>query len=319
MSSEADQHVKVFYLAGFGRSGTTIMANILGQAEGLVSVGELYMMWETALVRPNACGCRSLVPDCPFWTEVFEHAFGGFDAIDPRRMNHTLRRYVRTRHYPFRARPARTKNEPPDLQFLRSNLGRLYRSIANVSGSKVIVDASKRPMYGRLLAQVPGIELYVLHMVRDPRAVAYSWARRRVQPVTGRPAVRMGPIKSSLLWSGLNLIAEKTLGSAENGSPYLLLKYEDFASQPKAAYRAALELVDEPVDSNPFISENRFSLSVSHTMAGNTSRFTQGLVDVVPDREWETRMSAWRKLLVGALTWPLMVRYKYPIVPDTAR
>ena len=316
VSSQGDQHVKVLYLAGFGRSGTTILANILGQAAGLVSVGELYMMWETALERPNACGCRNIIPDCPFWNEVFGHAFGGVGALDPQQMNRILRRYVRTRHYPIRAASISQKSEPADLQLLRNHLSRLYRSIVEVSGSRVIVDTSKRPMYGRLLAQITGIELYVLHMVRDPRAVAYSWARKKPRPVTGRAAVRMGLIKSSLLWSGLNLVTEYALGRVEDGNRYLLLKYEDFASRPKSAYRAILELLEEPLKNDPFVSENRVRLATSHTMAGNSSRFADGLVDVDLDKEWETSMSVGRKVLVGALTWPLMERYHYPIFRD---
>ena len=278
VSSKVNRNVKVLYLAGFGRSGTTIMANILGQAEGLVSVGELYMMWEAALERPHACGCKDLVPDCDFWNEIFSHGFGGIGALDPQRMNHILMTHVRTRHYPIRAATISQKSKPTDLQLLRNDLSRLYRSIAKVSGSNVIVDSSKRPMYGRLLASIPGIHVYVLHMVRDPRAVAFSWARKNVHPVTGRAAVRMGLIKSSLLWSGLNLVTEYALGSVEDGNRYLLIKYEDFASRPKSAYRAILELVEEPLQNDPFVSKNRVSLTPSHTMAGNSSRFADGLV-----------------------------------------
>ena len=311
MSNQNNQSLKVLYVAGFGRSGTTVAANILGEAEGLVSVGELYMMWETALLRPNACGCGKMVPDCPFWNEVFEHAFGAKGAIDPKEVNRTLQTHVRTRHY-LRARlPTQQQREPVELRRLHKILSKLYRSIAEVSGCNVIVDSSKRPMYGHLLSQIPGIQLYTLHMVRDPRAVAHSWARHKTSPATGRPSTRMGLVKSSVLWSGLNPITENALG---NENRYIRLRYEDFAAKPRSAYRSALTLIREPIVTDPFVSENRVNIGISHTMAGNTSRFARGPVDIVADNEWETNMSAGRKALVVLLTLPLLARYDYRIL-----
>jgi hypothetical protein len=91
------------------------------------------------------------------------------------------------------------------------------------------------------------------------------------------------------------------------------LRYENFAARPHAAFRAALKLLDEPIVTDPFVSKSRVNLGVSHTMAGNTSRFARGQVDVVKDNEWTANMSTYRKTLVTLLTWPLLERYNYPI------
>ena len=59
------------------------------------------------------------------------------------------------------------------------NTGRLYTAIADTTGCDVIVDSSKWPQYGLLLSETLPFDVYVLHLVRDPRAVAYSWQRRQ--------------------------------------------------------------------------------------------------------------------------------------------
>lgn len=41
--------VKVLYIAGWGRSGSTILDNVLGQVEGFFSGGELSYLWERGL------------------------------------------------------------------------------------------------------------------------------------------------------------------------------------------------------------------------------------------------------------------------------
>src|SRR3712207_8630396 len=48
----------------------------------------------------------------------------------------------------------------------------LFRSA--VSGKPVIVDSSKSPARALALGMVPGIDLYVVHLVRDGRGVATS-------------------------------------------------------------------------------------------------------------------------------------------------
>src|SRR4029077_18987486 len=60
--------------------------------------------------------------------------------------------------------------------------GRLYRAIAAATGARVIVDTSKRTGDAALLRCLPGVGPRVLHVVRDPRAVAYSWSHRSGSP-----------------------------------------------------------------------------------------------------------------------------------------
>jgi hypothetical protein len=59
------------------------------------------------------------------------------------------------------------------LQDYLVGLEKLYQGIRAYTGSKVIIDSSKSLLYGYLLGMLPTIDLYVLHIVRDPRGVAY--------------------------------------------------------------------------------------------------------------------------------------------------
>ena len=54
---------------------------------------------------------------------------------------------------------------------------RLYAAAAAITGS-VVVDLSKRRSTLRLLRCSTRLDVRVVHLVRDSRAVAYSWTRR---------------------------------------------------------------------------------------------------------------------------------------------
>src|SRR5437870_2816755 len=73
------------------------------------------------------------------------------------------------------------------------------------------VDGSKRPQDAAVLAGTEGIDHYVLHMVRDPGAVAFSWGRRdKTIRVAGgeRPMGTRGLLSSLITWT------ENSLGAA---------------------------------------------------------------------------------------------------------
>ena len=43
----------------------------------------------------------------------------------------------------------------------------------------IMIDSSKWPTYGFLLSTIESFDMYVLHLVRDPRACAFSWQRKK--------------------------------------------------------------------------------------------------------------------------------------------
>ena len=66
----------------------------------------------------------------------------------------------------------------------------LVKPAAVVEDDLVVVDASKGPAFGLALAGAPGIDLRMLNVVRDPRAVAWSWKREVERPHAARPECR---------------------------------------------------------------------------------------------------------------------------------
>ena len=58
----------VLYIAGTGRSGSTLLASILGEVEGVFAAGEVRYLWQRGLAERRLCGCGVPVRDCPVWT-----------------------------------------------------------------------------------------------------------------------------------------------------------------------------------------------------------------------------------------------------------
>ena len=305
--------VKVLYVAGLGRSGSTILANTLGQVEGFFSGGELNFIWKHALIENRLCGCGRIARECPFWGPVFDGEFGGQSEDLAREMMRLQYSGARTRHIPLMLTEGGRAKIRARLGKFLGNTGRLYGAIRSVSGSRVIVDTSKEPAYGYALGMVPGIDLRVLHLVRDPRAAAYSWAKKKAQPDSADREFmhRKTPTQSAVLWGAWNAAIEALWRTTPE--KYLRLRYEDLIADPRVSFGAILRLVGEEGAELPLVGEREVKLGISHTVSGNPNRFDTGAVELKQDRAWTEKMSPRDQKLVTALTAPLLARYRYPL------
>src|SRR5690606_32109791 len=301
---------KVLYIAGWGRSGTTVVDNILNEYPGVFATGELRYLFVRGLAGRGRCGCGERVANCPLWNEVLAVAFGT-NRPDAHRLQAVQDRAARVRHT-VRLRYGRW----PEAAYEYARLmGRLYRAIGKVTGASLIVDSSKQPPDAAILARAsevdPGSELetYLVHMVRDPRAVAYSWSRPTMRRhSTGRSSLNW------LAWNGLTeLVAPQYRGR------FRRLRYEDLVANPRAEVEALLDLAGVPVAEGPFRGPATVQLGTNHTVSGNPRRFRKGEVEIRADDEWRAAQGFRARATVTAITLPLLPRYRYPLWPRADR
>ncbi len=310
-----DGAVRVVYIGGWGRSGSTLLDLILGQAQGLFSAGEVREIWQSGLVENRPCGCERPFRDCPFWQAVGEAGFGGWDRIPLREI---LRlRYSLDRPWSFPALPLGRLVNPIGvrIQAYTGILQRLYTAIAEVSGARVIVDSSNLPSHAFLLRAMPDIDLRVIHLVRDSRAVAFSW-RKHVEkqksagPSAALPRYDLG--SSSLRWLYYNGLTQ-TLRPLQ--VPYTFVRYEDLMDAPRDQVGRLLRhagLIGDAAEPS-YIEGHRVRLERNHTAEGNPMRFVTGELELRADQAWRRQMPPRDRRVVTALTLPLLAAYGYPV------
>jgi len=304
------ERVTVLYVGGSGRSGSTLLDNMLGQLDGFFSCGELRYVWERGRVEDRPCGCGQPFSSCPVWQAIMAAAFPDGEP-DPRRMMRAMSSHLRTRHLLRILRRARAGAAAAPDEYEQA-LDRLYRAVAAVTGARVVVDSSKLPPYGAVVARLPSVDFFAVHLVRDSRATAYSWSRKRPLPdFAGKRLMQRHPTwKAAWLWAMWNTVAEILWRPL--GPRYLRLRYEELAAAPRREVCRAAGLVGEVPATLPFTGPSTVRLTPTHSVAGNPSRFAHGDIELRPDTEWIAAMPARDRWLVTAMTWPLLRRYGYP-------
>jgi hypothetical protein len=309
----SDDRIRVAYVGGFGRSGSTLLDNLLGQMPGITAVGELMYVWDRGVIENRLCGCRKPFRTCEFWSCVFQAAFGGFDKVDAYAMVELRRRSDRPRYNALLIAGKVGRDQ------LRRRAGyravvfeRLYKAIVEVSACQVVLDSSKTPCQAELLKDMATVEPYVIHLVRDPRAVAYSWQRKKSLEDGGGDFDQCGVARSALLWSAEHA-ALRRRWSRHPG--YFLLQYEQLLKAPQNELSKLVRFLGLTGSGMPPISaDGTIDLKPCHGIGGNSSRFRTGPVKLRMDDEWKEKLEFGKRMSVTAITAPLLMKYGYPIV-----
>ena len=312
--------VRVLFIGGLGRSGSTLLDRALNQLDGVWSVGELVHVWQRGLEENNLCGCGRRFRDCDFWRLVGEAAFGGWDALDVGEVLALKQAVDRNRYVPLMVLPALWPPYRARLRRYLDLLDRLYRAVGQVAattaggaGGQLLVDASKHASHAFLLRRLPGVELRLVHLVRDSRGVAFSWTKlmRRPEVVDGDALMATDtPLRMSARYLAYNSLFHllRRLGVAT-----LLLRYESLVRQPAQQLRRVLGHAGRPAADGElgFVGDGWIELGTSHALAGNPMRFDRGRVPLRLDEEWRGKMHRRHRLLTVGSTWPLLLRYGY--------
>ncbi|MGI5273472.1 sulfotransferase [Nonomuraea sp. CA-218870] len=289
---------RVIFLGGLGRSGTTLLERLLGELPGVAPLGEVVHLWERGVLAGEPCGCGRAFPDCPFWREVGERAFGGWTPALAGRVVTLRRRVDRTR------RLGRAHADLPEyVEVYRT----LYRAAADVAGAGSVVDSSKHASLAYCLL-AGGVDPHVVQVVREPRAVAHSWAKTVERPEDGRPMTRWPPGRTAVHWTAQNLALEAL---ARRGAQVTRVRYEDLIAAPGDTLGALADELGLPPSGLPFLRGTTAHLTSAHTASGNPMRFGVGPIELSRDDGWRLGLPRRQQSLVAALTWPLRARYGY--------
>ncbi len=297
---------RILYLTGWTRSGTTLLGNVLGELPGVLHVGELHYLWRNGVLGTGTnsiCGCGKRVTQCPLWLDVLA-ASGVGTPVEATQMVRQQRAHLRTRH--LRARLAEATGTAAPVAAAVAAVNRsaaIYRLLSERGGDRLIVDGSKYPAEAAALLGRTDLDVHVLHMVRDPRATAFSYKRAKAY------IAPMHPARSSGFWTAFNLASE-LVGRAA-GERYLRIRHEDLCARPREIVGQVMRfagLGDEP----PVDKLGRVSLGRNHTVTGNPDRLGSGDTVIRADERWRKGLSVPEVAAATAFALPALTRYGYP-------
>ena len=297
---------KIILISGSGRSGSTVLDLLIAQTDKVFSVGELMYIWDRGIKDGWKCSCGEQLLDCDTWKHILFDAYGDnylnrefVDKMIELRAQSISIRSLFTRF--FSNKDVNSRKEYCEI------MNKLYSSVYKVTGCEVIVDSSKEPGNAFLLKEFSNFNVQIVHLIRSPFGVAYSWTKKVVnKAVNNKNLPTDNIVLSSLEWVITNMIllmASRKLASK-------VIRYEHFTDNPKGVLYSIVSHVGLPLEAAPdFITNSQVCIKEEiHSVSGNPCRFdVKNVVQIKRDSEWKEGLSLVNKIVVGIISAPLLI------------
>lgn len=316
---EVSRSGPVLFIGGTSRSGSTLLECLLARLDGVAVLGEVVHLWRRGIMANQLCACGEPFWSCPFWHDVGARAFGGWDHVDVDRVLDLGAQVDRQRRMVSTGRRHVSAKTSEPAQEYAAYYRAIYDAAREITGARVVVDSSKAPPTALCLSFDPTLDLRVMHIVRDSRGVAYSWKKSVARPETegGEPMPRLGIATSTEQWLSHNLSVSLL---AWRGVPVTRLRYENLVADAANTVGSAWRALDLPGPGElPMIDRTTIDLSPTHSVAGNPMRFSLGRTVLQPDEAWRSKMPAGDRVLVTAMTLPVLRAMGYHARRDQRR
>lgn len=297
------------HITGYGRSGSTVLDGVLGSHPRACSLGELAHLVRAAWLGEEYCACGQRARECAFWRAVLARWIdaGGDPAGYAR-----LQDKVEGGRGPILACLAGRRPRGAAYEAWGRATVALLAAIRAESGAAVLIDSSKSPARALALSGLAEIDLFVVHLVRDARGVAWSLARPFAADARAgleRPLAARSVARTALAWNLVNRACERVV-AALAPDRQLRLRYEAYVSDLGGALEPLEPFVGAGLVELARAFEGGRPLAPGHAVAGNRLRLA-GAIALSPDTRWREAMSGRQQARVGRLAGSLLRRYGY--------
>jgi hypothetical protein len=280
---------KIIYIAGAGRSGSTLLDITIGNLKNHWSLGELIFYVENGLVSEEYCSCGKKVIECEFWGSVTKN-WNEVRKLDNQQFIKIQSDLLRNKRLLINI----WFNKFPKTEHLdyTHDLNALYTLLFEYSKAQVLIDSSKNAQYIKQLKKLP-FNLTVLQVTRSFSGVLNSTKKEfKINPSEGveRELRPQTFVYTLAIW----LIDNFFTWFFSFGTHYKRIKYEDFVTNPLATL-SKFESLNE-TDTEKI--KNRGPFYALHLVAGNKLRMSGTImINTSNEEKWVSNVKSHHKAL----------------------
>lgn len=291
--NKQEQKIKIIYVVGLGRSGSTIIGAIFGSAPEVVNVGELTLFnkhknldCKVFKFEKNICTCGKEANECPFWSKVESKLNKGLTIFSRISFINRLKIYLKILlpFYHF----SKVNNKVDDYFLMKVILEEAKKQDSSVN---YILDSSKSLERLIYLMRHPCFDINVLFLTRDGRGYVNSRLRKKTVNKRFWGSMRSWIVRNSLIVRYLK--KEKI--------PYYHLSYDKFCMQPDKHIKNLNQFFGVNIHDNYIWGLKN---TESHVRAGNPVGLDyKNFKGLNHDDKWKTELPRLKRIIATCLLY----------------
>jgi hypothetical protein len=282
------EKIKVIYIAGLGRSDSTLLERIIGGADNVWPLGEIRSLKDYVYKNdPQKPDKKNFFDESgqplersTFWKPIVEEIKQKNLKIFDKHHKSGFEKLIKI--------SGKEKNKKDEGEVM--NL--ILKRAKEMESEKLeyLLDASKLISRLLYLNNQRNIDLYVIHLVRDGRGTINSFKKVGVAwyRILGR-------------WIKNNFFISVFIKRKIDKNKFFHLSYDHFTQTPEKY----LELINKKFGTNIDLDNylKKVKEKQTYSISGNSMR-SKPLTEIKNDQQWKEKMPAWKKILLTVITYP---------------
>ncbi len=299
---------KIIYIAGYSRSGSTILDIMLGSHKNIFGTGELFYLFEDWLTGTRACTCGEIYETCSFWKDLKLP-----NAISLQQAKEIVSD-VENRKFISALQHKKISLDRIEKYALIQSA--LYNYIYKTSGKNIVIDSSKSSgdMAGRFYAlhQYTDFEVYVIHLLKNGLSVVESFVKKgRNWALEGYAKNdRFLAARSSLGWFLANSITQN-LGMKMPANRFIQIKYEDLTKHPESTLQTIGNFIEEDLSEVIDLIKKQSPFHPQHNVGGNRLRLEKEIKFIQSNNARKIDLSFYNRLYFNIIAGRLQKKLGY--------
>jgi hypothetical protein len=253
--------MKIIYIVGDGRSGSTLLDSVLNNTEKSISIGEFSRFWTRYIEGTSNCGCGKNICHCDLWSKIIKETELKFSIS----LGDIEKRIFQLRYFKNFKNIDKFINDPEWREFCNL-IKYVYQRIFEISESEIIIDSSKYPSWGYFLYKLNFTDFYFIHLERRLADVANSWKKIQLLPEYNYDVFM--PVKSNFTilksWIKIKFLCDKI--KKEAGNKYIFVHYNFFCLHQNKFFARIESFL------NIYLKKDDLKFKENHAIGGNPMR-----------------------------------------------
>ena len=302
------EKINLVYIVGSGHCGSTLLDLLISSSSEVFSTGEIsfYNIYKKNIIynksNPNyLCTCKKAFNDCPFWQKINQSADFKIKKQYSWLENLKISLFIL---FPFLFNILKKRKKYFEKKYIDQSyellltIKKAARQSKQKANIQYILDASKDPRRLFYLLNDDRIKVFPIFLVRDSRAVGYSYQKKERLKI----GLKRKNFYITILfrWLMVNIFAEKLLQQVPDNQS-IRLNYKQLCEQPKDTIQKLNKWLKINISTSDYIQE--IAETNYHNIDGNDLRF-KAIKAIKFNESWKKQLSPLQKKIAGLFLHP---------------